>query len=357
MPASTRPRMVCFSLGSVVRETRSRSARGIRRRAMVVRNTAARHDARHDDGKGPANAIRRRGRHGTVVRPTIAQAMRSVFAQQFPGRIQMLVGIDRWEGPRALLEQLIAECPSHVAVTTLDLGYSTSKRHGGLYPSSYGGALKTILSYAANSRYVTYLDDDNWYAPTHLASMLRRRRRQGLGVRAAHFRRCGDRTSSSVRTRGNRSVPGAVSTRRRRAGSSTRTATSSTSSPAPNVFLEWANTRFQGGTGGDRQILQRLLGRPWGTNGAHSVFYRHSLAGLPYYLLWRFKCAGVDLAPLHARGCGPARVGVASNAPPSTARTGTRSASRWTPRRSEAAPGVACRPALQAREPLSTHIR
>ena len=34
----------------------------------------------------------------TVVRPTIAQAIRSVFAQRFDGRIQLLVGIDAWLG-------------------------------------------------------------------------------------------------------------------------------------------------------------------------------------------------------------------------------------------------------------------
>ena len=33
-------------------------------------------------------------------------------------------------------------------------------------------------------------------------------------------------------------------------------------------------TRFAGGTGGDRQVLEKLRGRPFGTNGAHTVFYR-----------------------------------------------------------------------------------
>src|SRR6188768_2868051 len=108
----------------------------------------------------------------TVVRATFDQAVRSVFAQRFDGRIQILVGIDRWQGDRADFEQLGNAAPSHVAVTTLDLGYSTSQRNGGVYPSHYGGALKTMLSYAANSQRVTYLDDDNWYAPDHLATML-----------------------------------------------------------------------------------------------------------------------------------------------------------------------------------------
>jgi hypothetical protein len=95
-----------------------------------------------------------------------------VFAQEFSGRIHVLVGVDRWVGDRAMVEQLAAASLSHIAVTTLDLGYSTSQRNGGLYPSRDGGALKTILSYAANSRYITHLNDDNWYAPNHVATML-----------------------------------------------------------------------------------------------------------------------------------------------------------------------------------------
>jgi hypothetical protein len=63
-----------------------------------------------------------------------------------------------------------------------------------------------------------------------------------------------------------------------------------------DVFPEWAMTRFAGGTGGDRQVLEKLRGRPFGTNGAHTVFYRTRLVGLHPYLLWRFRCAGVDLA-------------------------------------------------------------
>ena len=42
----------------------------------------------------------------TVARPTMAEAVRSVFAQRFGGRIQVLIGIDRWLGDRALVEQL-----------------------------------------------------------------------------------------------------------------------------------------------------------------------------------------------------------------------------------------------------------
>jgi hypothetical protein len=234
----------------------------------------------------------------TVVRPTIAQAIRSVYAQQLDGRIQILVGIDRWEGERALLDGLIAECPSHVAVTVLDLGYSTSRRNGGLYPSGFGGALKTILSYAANSRYVAYLDDDNWYAPEHLASL--RRAIEGkvwayslrhMVDRATGEYICPDTWESVGPDRGvyAEAQRGFVDTNQFLIDAQA----------CYDVFPEWAMTRQEGsrgGTGGDRQVMKRLLDRPWGTNDAHTVYYRAKLVGQHPYLLWRYRCAGVDLA-------------------------------------------------------------
>ena len=43
----------------------------------------------------------------------------------------------------------------------------------GVYtPITSADRLRTILSFAANSRYVTYLDDDDWYAKNHLSSLL-----------------------------------------------------------------------------------------------------------------------------------------------------------------------------------------
>lgn len=231
----------------------------------------------------------------TVVRPSLAQAIRSVYAQRFGGRIQILVGIDRWEGERAMLDALFAECPSHVVMTKVELGYSTSQRHGGIYPSHFGGALKTILSYAANSRYVTYLDDDNWYAPDHLATM----REAAVGKAWAFALRqfvesssgellCSDTWESVGPHRG-------VYAKTQNGFVDTNCFFIDTLA-CNDVFPEWAMTRFAGGTGGDRQVLQRLIGRPWGTNGAHTVYYRQVLGGLPPYLLWRFHRAGVDLA-------------------------------------------------------------
>jgi len=107
-----------------------------------------------------------------VLRPSLARALRSVFAQELTGRIQVLIGIDHRQGDAACLDRVLEEKPAHVSVLTLDLGYSTSSRHGGIYANHYSGALRTILSYAANSKYVAYLDDDDWWAADHLSGLL-----------------------------------------------------------------------------------------------------------------------------------------------------------------------------------------
>jgi hypothetical protein len=230
----------------------------------------------------------------TVVRPTLAQAIRSVYAQRFPGRVHILVGIDRWQGQPATLDALVAECPSHMAVTRIDLGYSTSQRNGGVYPSSYGGALKTILSFAANSRHVAYLDDDNWYEPDHLATL-----RAAVHGKAWAFalRNFIESASGDLLCRDTwESVgPGRGVYAESQGGFVDTNCYVLDTLLCADVLSEWAMTRYAGGTGGDRQILARLRDRPWGATGAHTVNYRQTLAGHHPYLLWHFQQAGVDL--------------------------------------------------------------
>jgi hypothetical protein len=107
----------------------------------------------------------------TTCRPSLARAVRSVFRQTGIARVHVLIGIDALRGDPAIIDQLLAERPPAHAVTVLDLAYSTSARHGGLYLSWDGGALRTMLTYAANSRHVAYLDDDNWMHESHLAQL------------------------------------------------------------------------------------------------------------------------------------------------------------------------------------------
>lgn len=108
----------------------------------------------------------------TVLRPTLERAVRSVFAQDFDGRVQILIGIDKRAGDPAVLDGLARACPPRMAVTVVDPGYSTACVNGGLIDVRCGGSLRSALSIPAHSRFVAYLDDDNWYAPDHLSSLV-----------------------------------------------------------------------------------------------------------------------------------------------------------------------------------------
>ena len=108
----------------------------------------------------------------TVLRPSLLRAARSVFAQRIDGRVQLLIGVDRAAGSRALLDTLARERPEHVDLDVVDPGYSTARSNGGLYSCAFGGALRSVLTLLANTRHVAYLDDDNWLDPAHLATLL-----------------------------------------------------------------------------------------------------------------------------------------------------------------------------------------
>jgi predicted SAM-dependent methyltransferase len=108
----------------------------------------------------------------TTLRPSLERAVRSVFTQDISGRVQILIGVDRADGPAGLLDSLVSDCPDNMLVTVVDPGHSTSTFNGGIYPVITGGGLRTALSYLANSQYLAYLDDDNWWAPHHLSSLL-----------------------------------------------------------------------------------------------------------------------------------------------------------------------------------------
>lgn len=108
----------------------------------------------------------------TVRRPSLARAVQSVFDQDLDGTIHVLIGVDTALGGEDVLREIEAARPDNVYVTLLDPGYSTSQRHGGLTAAKDGGALRTVLSYMAHSRFVAYLDDDNWLASDHLSALV-----------------------------------------------------------------------------------------------------------------------------------------------------------------------------------------
>ncbi len=106
----------------------------------------------------------------TVCRPSLARAIRSVFRQDHKQRIHLLVGVDteRFGRFEDIYRDLEPERPENVAMTCLNLGYSTSARHGGVHSCWFGGSLRTALTFLASARHVAYLDDDDWYEPQHL---------------------------------------------------------------------------------------------------------------------------------------------------------------------------------------------
>ena len=104
----------------------------------------------------------------SLNRPTLHKALASIYRQDFIGTIQILVGFDCEP-----TERLNLDPPPGRVVQTFWPGYSTAERHGGLTPAGDGGALRSILTHLANARYVAYLDDDNWWAPNHLTTLLR----------------------------------------------------------------------------------------------------------------------------------------------------------------------------------------
>lgn len=107
----------------------------------------------------------------TVLRDTLPQALQSVFAQDLPGRIETLIGVDVPLGAPEVVERACRTRPKNHDVVVFYPGYSTSVRHGGLHPATDGGVLRIVLSYLARSRRIAYLDDDNWWSTDHLSSM------------------------------------------------------------------------------------------------------------------------------------------------------------------------------------------
>ncbi len=108
----------------------------------------------------------------TIGRAEIVRAVRSVYEQEGVERIQLLIGADKLDREIPGLIDLFSDSPAHVTPCYFNPGYSTSARHGGLHAARDGGALRSTLTYLANARHVAYLDDDNWWAPTHLHDLL-----------------------------------------------------------------------------------------------------------------------------------------------------------------------------------------
>jgi hypothetical protein len=102
-------------------------------------------------------------------RKSLKQAIASVVAQEFSGKVQIMLGFDTPNISQMDLDALIGDLPQNRSVYAFYPGYSTSARHGGVHLGYDGGALRILLCYLANARHVAFLDDDNWWAPDHLS--------------------------------------------------------------------------------------------------------------------------------------------------------------------------------------------
>ena len=211
----------------------------------------------------------------TVGRSSLLRAVRSVLAQDFPGTIQILVGVDVDASgcARELRAALAAELPANMLLTWLDLGYSTSRRHGGVHSCHFGGALRTVLSFCAQSATVLYLDDDDWYAPHHVRAMV-----AAMQGRAWAFSLCwyadADNGTALAVDEVESVGPGRGIYNERFGGFVRPSALAIDKLALAHILHLWSHSPLPGGDGEDRLIFEQLRrAPPPGETGVASVFY------------------------------------------------------------------------------------
>ena len=208
----------------------------------------------------------------TILRPTLVRAVQSVFNQDLRGRIQLLIGVDQ-RGDSGILETAARECPGNVFLSVFDPGYSTSMRHGGIYSNRFSGALRTILSYAANSKYIAYLDDDDWWGRGHLSGLL-----SAIAGKdwAFSYRWLVDRETGwpICQDEWDSLGPGKGINQERFGGFVGPSNLLLDKEACHFVMPYWSLSPFKDGTGEDRLVFQELLlHHSWAAGGAYSCFY------------------------------------------------------------------------------------
>lgn len=210
----------------------------------------------------------------TLCRESLRRAVQSVFSQRFVGSIQILIGIDRDPDSRAVefRAQFARECPSHISIVWLDVGYSTSKRHGGIHDCYFGGSLRSAMTFLAASEIVVYLDDDDWLASSHCADIqaaisdkhwafaysIYADNELGAGLCVDEIESVGVDSGIFKERFGGFVRPSGLAINKIKL--------------LPIVYL-WSCSAFRDGDGEDRLIFSRLRHQPHGCTGNATVYY------------------------------------------------------------------------------------
>ena len=224
----------------------------------------------------------------------LAGAVRSLFAQDLDGRIQVLVGIDGPQADRAALAALVREAPEKIAVTVVDVGYSTARSRGGLHAPEAGGSLRAALTLLANSRHVAYLSEVNKAAPNHL-SMLKRAIAQDKAW-AWTQRWFADARSGAVICKDDweSAGPGAGTFAKSEGGFVTTDALMIDKLACAAALPAWSTADEQG-RGEDRRFFQAIKALPHGATGEPTLVSHVHLQNQHPFMLAQFRERGIVL--------------------------------------------------------------
>lgn len=208
----------------------------------------------------------------TTCRLSLERAVRSVYRQRIEGKVQILIGVDC--DPNGRLESLLAglapACPTHVTLSLIHLGYSTSRRHGGVHASFYGGSLRSALTLLADSRVVVYLDDDDWLKDDHCARVLAAI--EGKKWAFAYSIYADGNTGQEFCVDEIESVGVGRGIYAERFGGFVRPSGLAIDKlQLLHVVHLWSCAAFAGGDGEDRLVFEQLRGEPHGCTGEASV--------------------------------------------------------------------------------------
>lgn len=229
----------------------------------------------------------------TVLRPHLVRSIRSVANQTVDAHINIIVGVDYALGDTRILDEIRQYQSPNRTITIISLGYSTSKARGGMYPNRYGGAIRTICSYAANAPYVAYLDDDNWYAPNHLESLLQAIQGKQWAFSLRQF--VDEDTLRPLGVDRWESVgPGRGVYDERFGGFCDTSSLMLDVAQNVDLFPLWSMSPFADGSGEDRMVFEHLKNRSYGeTNLPTSYYMMHHTDGMHSARLAHLRGTGV----------------------------------------------------------------